>query len=975
MNTFNESNTVEAMLIEAAQKAGWDYVPIADVPRNESQILVEPWLVEALRRLNPALTPAQIDEVVIKLRTVCVAATRDELVTANQRFRKLLFEENSYPFGEDGMHVNVRFFDEERPENNRCVITNQWEFPRRSAQGGKRYDIVMVVNGIPMVICETKTPVRPSETWANAAQDMVWYQGCTPEMFVPNALCLATEGKELFYAGIGTPAAKWGPWFRDESRPHGDLASVAGNFRHLVDPKRILDIYRYYSLFTTVNDRKVKIVCRYQQYHGGEAIVQRVLKGYPKKGLIWHFQGSGKSWLMVFAAQKLRNMSALENPTVVIVDDRVDLEDQITGDFTRAEIPNLAKAGSREELETFFREDQRMILITTIFKFGEVQGELSDRNNIILLVDEAHRTQEGDLGVRMRMALPNAFFFGLTGTPINRRDINTFNTFGAKEDEGGYMSKYSFQDSIDDGATLELEFQAVPVELKIDKAKLDAAFEEMTQEYALTEEQQQAIVRRTNVEALFTVPKRISAVSAHVAEHFRKYILPTGLKAQLVVYNRANCIAYKKELDMLLGPEASTIVMHTAGTDDEEYRKWNRTRDEEKKVLDRFRDPLDPLKVVIVTSKLLTGFDAPILQCMYLDKPMKDHTLLQAICRTNRKYEAMKKCGLIVDYVGVFDDVAKSLAFDDKNVKKVVKNIEEIKAQIPSLMAKCLAFFPNIDRTVGGYNGLLAAQECLRDDKVKDNFAAHYATLHRAWEIVAPDVEIERAFKMDYVWLTNVFDSVRPPSGGGGGLIWTLLGPKTIELIHQNVERIDIGDSLEELVFNSQVLDEFIEGIKDKGKPIIDIVKILEIRLWKNRKNPKIKKLAEKLDELREKMRQNLIESIEFLKELLKMAREVLTIEKEENQPEDRRRQARAALTELFESIKSPEMPIIVENVVNDIDTQVVEIVRKFRETFETVTGQNEVKKRLRSILWLKYQIKDPEVFEKAYSYVEQYYN
>ena len=225
------------------------------------------------------------------------------------------------------------------------------------------------------------------------------------------------------------------------------------------------------------------------------------------------------------------------------------------------------------------------------------------------------------------------------------------------------------------------------------------------------------------------------------------------------------------------------------------------------------------------------------------------------------------------------------------------------------------------------------------------------------------------------MWLTNVFDSVRPPSGGGGGLIWTLLGPKTIELIHQNVERIDIGDSLEELVLNSQVLDEFIEGIKDKGRPIIDIVKILEIRLWQNRKNPKIKKLAEKLDELREKMRQNLIESIDFLKELLKMAREVLTIEKEENQPEDRRRQARAALTELFESIKSPETPIIVENVVNDIDTQIVEIVRKFRETFETVTGQNEVKKRLRSILWLKYQIKDPEVFEKAYSYVEQYYN
>lgn len=975
MNTFNEANTIEAMLIESARKAGWEYVPAQDVPRSEQEVLVERWLVEALKRLNPALTNSQIDEVVIKLRTVAIAATREELVTANQRFRKLIYEENSYPFGKDGMHIPVKFFDEEHLENNSCVVTNQWEFPRRSSQGGKRYDIVMLINGIPMVICETKTPVRPSETWANAAQDMVWYQGCTPEMFVPNALCLATEGKELFYAGIGTSAAKWGPWFKDESRPHGDLASVAGNFRHLVDPKRVLDIYRYYSLFTTKNDKKIKIVCRYQQYHGGEAIVQRVLKGYPKKGLIWHFQGSGKSWLMVFAAQKLRNMAALENPTVVVVDDRVDLEDQITGDFTRAEIPNLAKANSRQALEQFFRENQRGILITTIFKFGEVENELSGRNNIILLVDEAHRTQEGDLGVRMRTALPNAFFFGLTGTPINKRDLNTFNTFGAKEDEGGYMSKYSFQDSIDDGATLELEFQTVPVELKIDKEKLERAFEEMSREHALTEEQQQAIVRRTNVEALFTAPKRISGVAAHVAEHFKTYVLSAGLKAQLVVYNRANCIAYKKELDMLLGEEASTIVMHTAAFDEDEYKKWNRTRDEEKKILDRFRDPLDPLKVVIVTSKLLTGFDAPILQCMYLDKPMKDHTLLQAICRTNRKYESMKKCGLIVDYVGVFDDVAKSLAFDDKNVEKVVKNIEEIKAQIPGLMAKCLDFFKGVDRTVGGYNGLLVAQECLRDDKVKDDFAAHYATLNRAWEIVAPDVEIERAFKADYVWLTNVFDSVRPPTaGGGGGLIWTLLGPKTIELIHQNVDRIDIGDSLEELVLNSQVVDEFIEGIKDKDRPIIDIIKILEIRMWKGRKNPKIKKLAEKLDELREKMKQNLIESIDFLKELLRMAKEVLTIEKEDNQPEDRRKQAKAALTQLFESIKSPETPIIAENVVNDIDNNVVEIVRQFSGAFQTVTGQNEVKKRLRSILWLKYKIKDPEVFEKAYSYVEQYY-
>ena len=219
-------------------------------------------------------------------------------------------------------------------------------------------------------------------------------------MFVPNILTFATEGKELQYAGICAPVDKWGPWFNDESRQHGTIESVKSNVMGLVQPNRLLDIYRYYSLFTgTSSGKKIKIVCRYQQYIGGEAIVQRVLNTYrekqgPKKGLIWHFQGSGKSWLMVFAAQKLRLQNELHAPTVVIVDDRIDLEDQITGDFTRADIPNIESAKTKDELVAFFKQDQRKILITTIFKFGDVVSVLIERDNIILLVDEALRTQE-----------------------------------------------------------------------------------------------------------------------------------------------------------------------------------------------------------------------------------------------------------------------------------------------------------------------------------------------------------------------------------------------------------------------------------------------------------------------------------------------------------------------------------------------------------------------------------------------------
>ena len=481
---FNEENTVEKMLISVAQKCGWIYVETKDIQRTADSILVESWLQKALLRLNP-ITTTQAEQVICKLRAAIMSGcSPEELVHANDRFRKLLFEENSEPFGENGDNIPIRFFSD-KPTENHCVVTNQWEFPRPSHEGGKRLDLVFIVNGIPLVIGEAKTPVRPQVTWADGAIDMLQYQHSIPEMFVPNVLAFACDGKELQYGGIGLPADKWGPWYADEKRRRGTLKDVEHNFKHLILPQRILDIYRYYTVFSATKNTKIKIVCRYQQYLGGEAIVQRVLNTSkngtgPKNGLIWHFQGSGKSWLMVFAAQKLRHQNVLKAPTIVIVDDRLDLEDQITGDFTRAEIPNIESATDKNTLKKFFQQDQRKILITTIFKFGDVKRTISTRSNIIVMVDEAHRTQEKDLGAKMRLALPNAFFFGLTGTPINRRDHKTFAAFGADEDEGRYMSKYTFQNSVDDGATLELNFKTVPVEMHLDESSLQTEFDELT---------------------------------------------------------------------------------------------------------------------------------------------------------------------------------------------------------------------------------------------------------------------------------------------------------------------------------------------------------------------------------------------------------------------------------------------------------------------------------------------------------------
>ena len=977
MAYFNEENTVEQMFINAAGKCGWIYVEPQFVPRLPDEVLVVQWLMEALLALNP-ITPEQAEQVIYKLRAcITSGSSSDELITANDKFRKLLFEENSYPFGENGDNINIRFFAKaDDAYRNRCIVTNQWEYPRKSKEGGKRLDLVYVINGIPMVVGEAKTPVKASVTWADGAADIMHYQKSIPEMFVPNILTFASEGRELQYASIGCPVDKWGPWFADEERKHGTLEDAEHNYVSLMTPERLLDIYRFYSVFTgTSRGRKIKIVCRYQQYLGGEAIVQRVLSTYtngsgPRKGLIWHFQGSGKSWLMVFAAQKLRRQEVLKAPTVVIVDDRIDLEDQITGDFTRAEIPNIDSISSKQELEE--KIHQRKILITTIFKFGDLSdGEvIDDRDNIILLMDEAHRTQEGDLGKKMRTALPNAFFFGLTGTPINRNDHNTFACFGAEEDKYGYISKYTFQNSVEDKATLELNFKTVPVEMHLDNANLQKEFDELTDQ--ISEEDKNELVRRTSVEAFFTAEKRINDVCKYIVTHFREYVEPTGMKAQVVVYNRECCVKYKKALDALLGTDdQTTIVMHTSGDKADDYKAYKRSRDEEKKLLDQFRDPLSPLKFVIVTSKLLTGFDAPILQCMYLDKPMKNHTLLQAICRTNRTYNENKKCGLIVDFVGVFEDVAKSLAFDEETVKTIVKNIDEIKGLIPTFMQQCIEFFPGVDRTIGGWEGLTAAQQCLKDDQVKTSFGRHFARLNKAWEIVSPDSYLT-VFQNDYTWLAQVYQSVRPVSGGN--LIWTLLGAKTIEIIHRNIETIDIGTPLEDLVVDSDVIDAVLEDEKAREKKIVEIEKMLRLRLGEHKGDPNFKKFAEKLDELRERMTQNLINSIDFLKQLLVLAKDLLEEEKKKAEPQDKRAQARAALTDLFQSIKTEETPIIVEQVVNDIDNEVVNIVRQFNDAFQSVTARREIKKKLRSILWVKYQIKDNDVFERAYQYIEMYY-
>lgn len=986
---FNEANTVEAFIRDRLcggvtyhtvvgpglsrrnrqiSGLGWHYLSASNLSRLPQELLVEDHLSAALIRLNPSIAaqPDRVDDVLYRLRAIVMTVRESGLVKANEQFSAWLLGERSMPFGENGEHVTIRLIDFDDIEQNQFVVTQQ--FIVRVGKTEKRADIVLLVNGIPLVVIEAKTPVRASQSWLDGAlQVHDDYEKNVPELFVPNLFSAATEGKEYRYGAVGMPVDLWGPWRLDEDEALPEMAQVEKAASSMLRPRVVIDLLANFTAYATHKGKqRIKLIARYQQVDGVNKIIERVVAGQPRKGLIWHFQGSGKSLLILFAARKLRLHPALRNPTVLVVVDRIDLDSQISGTFYAADMPNLVRTESRKELQDLLASDVRKVVTTTIQKFAEADGVLNDRGNIIVMVDEAHRTQEGDLGRKMRDALPNAFLFGLTGTPINRADKNTFYAFGADEDEGGYISRYGFEDSIRDGATKPLHFEPRLVELHIGQKAIEEAYRELTA--GLTDEDRDKLGKAAaKMAVLVKSPARISAICADIAGHFQKKVAPNGFGAQVVTFDRQSCVLYKRELDRHLAPEVSDIVMSVSSGEDG-YAPYRRDRDAEEKLLDRFRDPKDPLKILVVTSKLLTGFDAPILQAMYLDKPLRDHTLLQAICRTNRPYGEEKTHGLIVDYLGLFDDVALALQFDETGVRKAVSNIAELAGALPGAVQKCLAYFSRCDRTLQGYEGLIAAQECVPNNKTRDAFAADFTVLARIWEAVSPDPVLTQ-FEKDYRWLAQVYESLKP-STGTGRLLWHRLGAKTIELIHDNVHVEAVRDDLDTLVLDAELL-EAVLGAQDPTRKAKEMTIKLTARLRKHAGNPAYKALAERLEDLKNRHQQGLLVSIDFLKELLELAKDVVKLERETPTEEEIDR-GKAALTELFEQARNGDTPIMVKRVVDDID-EIVRAVR-FDGWQSTHAGEREVRMALRKTLF-KYKLhQDAALFDKAYGYVREYY-
>lgn len=733
---LNELNHAENPARDLLERLGYAFVPrevLAPEREDERGVLLTGRLQAALMRLNEWMTEDQAQRVIFNLQHIDATG-----MARNQRIHEYLVYGMPLTVDRGGRQETptVRFIDFDHPEPgaglNEYVVTTQFRVRRGNERGSDRTteddervvkpDLVLFVNGIPLVVMEAKSPSL-LEVWrAKAVRQLLRYQEAgpewhgtgAPELFDTNLMCVALCGADAAYAAIGAPENSYAQWKSIEPfpaaeferrlgvPPEGQARLIGG----LLNPPVLLDILRDFVVYEPERGRLVKKLPRYQQYRAVRNAVARVLGGRTpseRGGVVWHTQGSGKSLTMLFLATKLRRSPTLQNPMIVVVTDRTQLDDQITRTFRQASLLEPERAANTRDLRALLSTNNGRTVMTTIQKFEEalnVSGgqreHVNAADNVIVMVDEAHRTQYGRLAAKMRAALPNATFIGFTGTPIDRGfKRTTMGTFGA------LIDSYTIPQSVEDGATVPIYYEARLPELQVEGPEtVDRLFDALFRDEP--EETRVEIRRRyANKETIAEAAKRIEAIALDIADHFRKKVEPNGFKAQVVAPSRTAAVRYAEHL-AAFGLNAYPIIT-TSHNDGPEF-KWARELPEPQ-IIEDFKEPDGEPQILVVVDKLITGFDAPVEQVLYLDRSIREHTLLQAIARVNRRFSRTKDgvptektYGLVVDYHGVSRELESALAiFDSGDVEQALTELPENPG--PVLQAAA-------DRTEAHFRGL-----------------------------------------------------------------------------------------------------------------------------------------------------------------------------------------------------------------------------------------------------------------------------
>jgi len=636
-----EHRTVQARILEYAHEVGWTVVPRAEAERRRgfdltvaapeeqargASLFFGDLLHAKVRKFNPKYKEAE-GALVGELERL------HSDIYGNRDFLGFLRNKHTFLCAEEGRELDLALIDYDDiarpPEKRRNVYEVTEEFYTHNGRYGTREDVVFLINGIPVLVIECKNADK-DEAIALGVDQIRRYHTETPEVMVPQMLFTATEAIGFVYGVTWSTARR--DLFHWKHEEKGQLEAKVKSFCAI---PHVLRFLKDFILFVEKEEELKKVVLRQHQTAAVDKVVARALDPKLRRGLVWHTQGSGKTYTMIKSAELLCKAPEAEKPTVLLLIDRNELEDQMMKNLASVGLGNVEHADSIVALKRLLDEkgkDYRGVVVTMMHKFRDMPANLNTRRNTYVLIDEAHRTTGGDLGNFLMAGLPNATYIGFTGTPIDKTAYGkgTFKVFGC-EDDKGYLHKYSIRESIEDGTTLPLFYDLAPNEMLVPRELMEKEFLALAETEGITdiEELNRILDRAVNLKNFLKGKERVQAVAKFVADHYRNNVEPLGYKAFLVGVDREACAMYKEALDSILPPEYSAIVFTGNNNDGPHLKKWHLDRKREKQIRKDFIKPGEKPKILIVTEKLLTGYDAPILYAMYLDKPMRDHTLLQ----------------------------------------------------------------------------------------------------------------------------------------------------------------------------------------------------------------------------------------------------------------------------------------------------------------------------------------------------------
>jgi len=1013
-NLGNEETSVEFPAIEyLTSNLGYDFIEgdklTTDYGERDtlSEVILNKRMKTSLKKLNPWISDENAEKVVRKFSRSESLGTG--LLEINEKIYDYIVHlqltvDQVIDGKKETKTVKLIEFDADKISDNHFLVTRQ--FIIKGQQETIRPDIIIFINGMPIVVLECKSPFKETKVNENVGkydgfQQIRRYMNGREANFIEGAERLfytnfITGILNKYTAFIGTISSgykhyvEWKDAYPVENKDVFDVQNTPQNIllQGVFKKENLLDIMQNFIVYDVdkENSRKVKKVCRYQQFRAVQKSLKRLEEGknpLSKGGVVWHTQGSGKSLTMVFLARKIRNHKRLYDATIVVVTDRTDLDEQIFETFTNT-ISNAIpiRAESIEEMKRLLRNSNAQIVTTTIQKFqsekeesklqDKVQEEklyfekeyevLSTKSNIIVMTDEAHRSQYKGTATNLRTALPNAAFIGFTGTPIDKDDKSTPRTFGS------YIDQYSIKMAVEDGATVKIVYEGRRPDLHIKGESLEELFDQAFDDK--TDEEKEAIKQKyANKRSVVEAEARIDEVAKDMLTHYKQYIYPNGFKAQIVCVSRDACVKYynalNKHMKDIMGEELECKVIFSGSNNDEPYlREHHTTKEEQKDILTSFKKKTSESKLcfLIVKDMLLTGFDASIEQVMYLDRPLKEHTLLQAIARVNRTSGENKKCGYVVDYYGVLDFLEEALAiFDKDELGKPMESMGSLYDEMMSYRENVMRMFTGVD-----HSNIDALVKVIEAEDKRAEFEVAYKKFVGSVETLMPGY-VSTDIQNDVKWLSYIRAAAKVRFTPEKKLDIADCGEKVKALISEHltsngvmqwIEPITLFEDGFQTKIENQVGDEAIASSMEHAiKNVINL---------KMDKNPVFyTSLFEKLQQILEETKNDWIEKKAKLKEFINKEMEKGEQSKADELGLSKREFAFfETLRQVLEQGEEVATNIVKEHSVDYIANDIVLLSKEISIDLDKLIRENYL------VDWTNNQSKSAQIEQKIYMYL-----